>query len=187
MATTTAITITAFLALILVGMINALAVPRPDKSLEIHKLGAQDLVKRNITVGTQQLDLNIDPDIVNPNCGGVYLANINVQFAPDPFYLTAACNKVLSYIGGPKGNKDVDVVFACLAQPTSGSGDRDIKVILNTQANFVLDGSQSGTQNIPANMEITSENDNFFLSTSVDIGVKVNSGAGKVTFQYIYC
>ncbi|EXJ93772.1 hypothetical protein A1O1_02165 [Capronia coronata CBS 617.96] len=187
MATLLSALLLCFLLLHFPASINALAVPQPPSSLDFHGPTLPDLAKRNASVGTQQLDLNIDPDIVNPNCGGVYPANINVQSAPDPFYLTTACNKVLSYIGGPKGDKDVDVIFACLAQPTNGSGDRDIKVILNTLANVVLDGSESGTQNIAANMEITSESDDLLISTSVDIGVKVSSSHGKVTFQYIYC
>ncbi|EHY54345.1 hypothetical protein HRR83_008073 [Exophiala dermatitidis] len=175
------------LVLVMASIASALVLPRQAHPLELSKPGTQDLVKRNMTVGTQQLNLNIDPDIINPVCGGIYPANINVQSAPDPFYLTTACDKVLGYIGGAKGSKNVDVVFACQAQPTTGTGDRDIKMILNTQANFVLDGSGGGTQNIPANMELTSESDNFFLSTSVNIGVKVSSSSGKITFQYIFC
>lgn len=176
-----------FLAFLLAASTNARAVPGiifDSSQLE----NAEDLVKRNATVGTAQLDLNMDPDIVNPVCGGVFPVNINARPpVPEAFFLTEACNKVLSFIGGPKGDKDVDVVFACLAQPTNGSGDRDIKVVLNTNANLVLDGSKSGTQNIAANMEITSEKDDFILSVPVDIGVKVRSSAGKVTFQYIFC
>jgi len=164
------------------GMITALTLPFQLNRPHWHAVDARDLTKRNETVGTQQLDLNIDPDIVNPNCGDIFLANINVESAPDPFYLSTDCNKVLNFIGGPKGNKDVDVVFTCPGQPNSGTGDRDVKIILSTLANNPVG---SGTQDIAANMQLEDEDDNdFIVSVGVQLGVKVN--AGKTTFQYIF-
>lgn len=175
------------LLLALSGLIGALTVPFQMNPLHWHAAGARDLIQRNATTGSDPLDLNIDPDIVNPVCGGVYLANINVESAPDPFYLSTACNTALNFIGGPKGSKDVDVVFTCPGQPTAGTGDRDVKVILAMQANTVLDGSKSGTQDIAANMEIISADNNFLLSVGVQIGAKVDASAGEIIFQYIFC
>jgi hypothetical protein len=177
------ITILPLLFVSLPAMIEALILPLQVNPLNWHTIDTQDLTKRNDTVGTQQLDLNIDPDIVNPVCGNVFLANINVESAPDPFYLSTDCNKVLNFIGGPKGNKDVDVVFTCPGQPNNGTGDRDVKVILSTLANNPVD---SGTQDIAANMQLEdADDDDFIVSVGVQLGVKVD--ASKTTFQYIFC
>ncbi len=150
--------------------------------------GPRDLmIKRNATASGDQLWLNIDPDIVNPLCGGIFLANINVQYAPDPFYLSSACNKILNFIGGPKGKKDVDLVWTCLGQPTNGSGTRDIKFIISTAADNTLNGATSSTQELEGALEVVSTDDSFIATTSIQVGVKAKASAGKATFQYIYC
>jgi len=178
----------------LLGLAAAMAVspegPEANPRLQYHRKGAagprDHMMKRNATAGSNQLWLNIDPDIVNPLCGGIFLANINVEYAPDPFYLSSTCNQVLNFIGGPKGNKDVDFVWTCLGQPTNGSGTRDIKFIISTDADITLNGADSGTQELAGEMEVESTDDNFFVSSSIDLGAKKNS-AGQADFQYIYC
>lgn len=147
----------------------------------------RELLKRNATATDDQLQLNINPNIVNPNCGGIFLANIDVQYAPDPFYLSGDCQNVLKFIGGNKGNKNVDVIFTCLGQPINGSGDRNIKVIVNTATDNVLNGKNNGVQEIVGSMEILDDAANTFLSASIQLGVTVDASAGKMTFQYIYC
>jgi hypothetical protein len=91
------------------------------------------LTDRRQTTGG--LMLNIDPDVDAPRCGGIYPVNINVKVAPDPFELSKACNSVLDYIGGPKGDKDVDAYFLCTGstQPP-GTGKRATKFIFNIAA-----------------------------------------------------
>ncbi|KAI1615780.1 hypothetical protein EDD37DRAFT_206913 [Exophiala viscosa] len=149
---------------------------------------AHGLVKRNATSATvDQLQLNINPSIINPNCGGIYLANINVEYAPDPFYLSSACQSVLNFIGGNKGSKNVDVIFTCLGQSTSGSGNRDIKVIINTAAMNVLNGANSGVQEIAGSMEMMDETTNSFLSATIELGVKVDASTKTQAYEYIYC
>lgn len=162
------------------------------KTLALPHLSSHNMLKRNDTAAaTQQMTLNIDPDIVNPACGGVVEANINVEYAPDPFYLSAACNKILNYIGGPKGNKDVDVILTCTGQPanTNGTGDRDVKVVLSTAPHNVLNANDKGVQEIPANMELVSEKDDFLVSTGVQLGFKVKTqdGQSDTVAQFIYC
>ncbi|KIW81795.1 hypothetical protein Z517_04821 [Fonsecaea pedrosoi CBS 271.37] len=175
------------LLLILLSFTSAASVPRPSSNRYPINRRPQTFNTRNVTSTSDTLSLNIDPDIVNPVCGGIYEANINIQTAPDPFYLSKFCQNVLGYIGGPKGDKDVDVIFACTGFSTSGTGTRDVKIIFNTQANSAIDAGKSGTQLIPANMQLVSEKNNVFYSSEVNIGVKRNSGNGDVAFQHIYC
>ncbi|KIY01904.1 uncharacterized protein Z520_02042 [Fonsecaea multimorphosa CBS 102226] len=175
------------LLLVLLDFATAASVPRRSKARSLTHRWPQTLTTRNATASSGTLSLNIDPDIINPVCGGIYEANINVQTAPDPFYLSKACNNVLNYIGGMKGNKDVDIIFACTGFDTSGAGTRDVKVILNTQADFPINAGSSGTQMIPANMELASVQDNVFYDSEVNLGVKRNTGNGNITLQYIYC
>lgn len=174
------------LFLVLIGGTKSLAVPPPPRTLHPDQ-PSPELIKRNSTTASEILRLNMDPDLVDPLCGGVYPANINVQYAPDPFYLRPECNKVLDYIGGNKGRKDVDIIITCTGQPTSGFGTRDVKVVLNGQTNSVLDGNDSGVQELPANMELVSEKEDLVLNAIVKLGARVNTGNGKITFQYIYC
>ncbi|OQV05542.1 hypothetical protein CLAIMM_10269 [Cladophialophora immunda] len=175
------------LLLALLDFTSAVSVPRRSKNRSSNHRWPQTFVPRNATASSDTMSLDIDPDIVNPVCGGIYEANINVQSAPDPFYLSTFCRNVLDYIGGPKGNKDVDVIFACTGFSTSGTGTRDVKIVFNTEADSSINAGSSGTQLIPANMELVSEKDNVFYSSEVNIGVKRNTGTGDVSFQHIYC
>ncbi|OAP64995.1 hypothetical protein AYL99_00967 [Fonsecaea erecta] len=175
------------LVMVWLDFTSAASVPRRSKNRNSIHPWTQTLTTRNATASSSTLSLNIDPDIVNPVCGGIYEANINVESAPDPFYLSSVCNNVLNYIGGPKGNEDVDVIFACTGLSTSGTGTRDVKIIFNTQADAPINAGSGGTQLIPANMQFVSEKDNVFYNSEVEIGVKRNTGTGDVAFQYIYC
>ncbi|KAK4942673.1 hypothetical protein LTR10_017622 [Elasticomyces elasticus] len=164
---------------------EAMAVlPRMETS-NVHSTALGGLVKRNATAAANddQLQLNINPDIINPDCGGIYPANINVQYAPDPFYLSSACQSVLNFIGGNKGNKNVDIIFTCLGQSTNGSGSRDIKVIINTAGGTVLNGANSGLQEIVGSMEMMDETTKSFLSASIEVVVKVDASAGTQAYQ----
>ncbi|KIV86629.1 hypothetical protein PV11_02229 [Exophiala sideris] len=168
---------------------SAMAVLPRMKTSNVHSTALEGLAKRNATAtaNVDQLQLNINPNIINPDCGGIYPANINVQYAPDPFYLSSACQSVLNFIGGNKGNKNVDVIFTCLGQSTNGSGSRDIKVIINTAGGTVLNGANSGLQEIVGSMEMMDETTKSFLSASIEVVVKVDASAGTQAYQYIYC
>jgi hypothetical protein len=175
------------LCMVLMNLAGALFVPRQSNYGQLGQ--AHGFARRNDTMAMSgELDLNIDPDIVNPSCGSIFEANINVETSPDPFYLSTACQNILSYIGGIKGNKDVDVVFACTGESIGtalGTGDRPIKVILNIAASAAVNGANGGTQLVPSNLELVNEQDNTFVSTQVNLGVKMSGS--KVTFQFIYC
>lgn len=168
--------------LVLAVSIEAAAVPTGTNTLNLNS----DQTSQNASAATQQLQLNIDPDIVNPVCGGIYPANLNVKYGPDPFYLSNVCQQVLSFIGGNKGKQNVDIVWTCPGERTNGTGDRDTFVILNTPANNVLNANVA-TQQIAADMEIHRMSDGFFLSADVLLTAKVDASKGKATFQFIFC
>ena len=175
------------LFIVLVSSASALFVPpRPNYARpgQIH-----GLARRNDTAAMAgELSLNIDPDIVNPKCGDVVDANINVAYTPDEFYLSEPCQRILDYIGGNRGNKDVSVNFACLGQDAStsqGLGDKDIKFIFNLVSTANVNGANSGTQLVPSNLELVNGKDNILINAQVNLGVKM--GNSKATFQYIYC
>lgn len=146
------------------------------------------LAQRNASTTLDTLELNIDPHIVNPVCGGIYPATIDIEWAPDSFDLSEACGKFLSFLGGTHGQKKVDVVFACLGEPTNGTGnDSHIKIIFFILGNQDLSTVQKGEHNIAATMEVVDEAANFILSTNVDLGVKGDPSKDTSKFQYIYC
>ncbi|EXJ68695.1 uncharacterized protein A1O5_08489 [Cladophialophora psammophila CBS 110553] len=175
------------LLVVLLDLASAVSVPRRLKNCTPSRRCPQPFMKRNATAGSDTLSLDIDPDLVNPVCGGIYEANINVQSAPDPFYLTPVCNNILSYIGGPKGDKDVDIIFTCAGFNNSGTGIRDVKIVFSTEDDSPIDAGKSGTQLIPANMELVAEKQNVFFSSAVSLGVKMKGGTSDIVFQYIYC
>lgn len=148
-------------------LIEAYVASTGTKNLDLNK----DEIAQNASTATAQLQLNIDPDITNPNCSGIYPANINVKYGPDPFYLSDECRNVLSWVGGNDGNQNVDIVWTCPGQKTSGTGDRNTYVILSTASNIVLSGS-GGNQQISANMEIHRLSDGFFATAAVHIQAK---------------
>ncbi|KIW13317.1 hypothetical protein PV08_08505 [Exophiala spinifera] len=145
-----------------------------------------DQIAQNASAATAQLQLNIDPDITNPNCGGIYPANINVKYGPDPFYLSDECRAVLSWLGGNDGKQDVDIVWTCTGQMTAGPGDRNTYIILNTAPNVVFSGS-GGNQQIGAYMEIHRLSDGFFTTAAVYLQAKTDPADNKATFQFIFC
>ncbi|EXJ55163.1 hypothetical protein A1O7_08088 [Cladophialophora yegresii CBS 114405] len=175
---------TVALCIVLLSSASALWVPRQESTIQVDH--DRSLTRRNETAAMAgELTLNIDPDIDNPNCGGIYEAQISVALAADPFYLSKACQNVLNYLGGNKGKKNVNIVFACTGGSATGVGDRDIKFIFNIIASAAVNGANSGTQLVPSNLEVVNEVDNTFISTQVNLGVKMSGSMAK--FQYIYC
>jgi hypothetical protein len=172
----------ALVLLVLAVSIEASVVATGTNTLNL----TNDQTAQNASAATEQLQLNIDPDIVNPDCGGIYPANLNVKYGLDPFYLSTVCQQVLSFIGGNKGKQNVDIVWTCPGEPTNGTGDRDTFVILNTPANNALDAN-AATEQMAADMEIHRMSDGFFLSAEVLLGVKNDASGGKATFQFIFC
>ncbi|KAJ9602662.1 hypothetical protein H2200_012856 [Cladophialophora chaetospira] len=172
------------LCMVLLSSACGLSVPRQTKSINLdHPHG---LARRNDTAAmTGELVLNVDPDLPQPTCGGIYDAQINVKQAPDPFYLSAACANILSYIGGNKGKKDVNVLFECPGGSPTGSGDRAIRFIIDLLSPAGIDGLNPGTQLVPCTLQVVNPNDNTFISAAVNLGVKM-SGM-NATLQFIYC
>ncbi len=172
------------LCMVLLSSASALSVPRQANTN--HPDHHYAIARRNETTAMAgELTLNIDPDINDPECGGIYEAQINVKQAPDPFYLSDSCNQVLSYIGGNKGSKDVDVIFTCPGGTPPGVGDRDIKFVVNLVSAASIDGTNGGTQLAPCNLEVVNEKDNTLISTQINLGVKVTDSKAKA--QFIYC
>jgi hypothetical protein len=173
------------LCMVLLSSASALSVPRQANNIRVD-LHHHGLARRNETAAMAgELTLNIDPDINNPACGGIYEAQINVKVAPDPFYLSEACQDVLKYLGGNSGKKNVNIIFACTGGSATGVGDRDIKFIFNIVASAAVNGANTGTQLVPSNLEVVNEVDNTFISTQVNLGVKMSGSTAK--FQFIYC
>jgi len=163
-----------------------MSVPRRPAPSNLFHRWPHHFARRNETEAEAgQLILNIDPDINNPMCGCTYEANINVKTAPDPFTLSTACQSVLNYIGGPKGNIDVDIVVACLGQKVDGDGTRDVKIILDPGASINVNGASGANQVMPSSLELVSAKDNVFISAMVNIGFKMS--ASKADFQFIDC
>ena len=174
------------LLLTLLNLTSALSVPREPTLSNLSPRWPHSFTRRNDTTAeTSELVLNIDPDITGAECGSIYQANINVKSAPDPFFLSTPCQSILSYLGGPKGDKDVNVVFACTGQATTGIGSRDVKIVFNPGASIPSSGATSGSQLAPSNMELVSQKDNVFITALVNIGYKMSGS--KATFQFIYC
>ncbi|KAK6381684.1 hypothetical protein LTS17_004743 [Exophiala oligosperma] len=161
---------------------EAYVVSTGTKNLDLDK----DQAAQNASASTAQLQLNIDPDITNPNCSGIYPANLNVKYAPDPFYLSDACRDVLTWLGGNDGKQNVDIVWTCPGQKTAGTGDRNTYVILNTASNIVFSGS-GGNQQVGAYMEIHRLSDGFFATAAVYLQAKTDPADNRATFQFIFC
>lgn len=207
------------LCVVFLSSASALFVPRQRNALQLGHHRNHGLARRNDTAAMAgELTLNIDPDIDTAACGGIYEAQISVAQAPDPFYLSTPCQNILGYIGGNKGKKEVDIIFACTGQASgTGVGDLDTKMVFNIVASAVVsspasrmiasfltrspstvapttshadrfsqvNGANSGTQLVPSNLELVNVMDNTFITTQVNLGVKM-SGT-KAIFQYIYC
>jgi len=175
---------TVALCTVLLSSASALSVPLQANT--IHLARPHGIARRNETASmTGELMLNVDPDIAEPACGGIYEAQINVKQSPDPFVLAKSCAGILNYIGGIGGKKDVDVIFACAEETATGVGDRDIKFIINLLSPAGIDGLSSGTQLVPCNLEVVNLKDNTMISAQVNLGVKMSGS--NATLQYIYC
>ncbi len=83
----------------------------------------------------------------------------------------------------------MDIVLVCTGSDTNGTGSRDIVLVLNTLSSSSLHGTNMDIQNIASTMELVEEKTDFFVSTTVSIGVTESdsNGNSQVKFQYIYC
>lgn len=132
------------------------------------------------------LRFNIDPDVYGVACGRQFSANINVKDAGSASSTSSACNAVRDLLVGSnnKGNSDVNLIFTCPGQVLStGVGDRDIKIVLNTEEMPRLAEVHTTT---PGTMTVTSDKERFVVTTSVEVGISKSSNS-ELLWQYIIC
>ncbi|KEF58034.1 uncharacterized protein A1O9_05957, partial [Exophiala aquamarina CBS 119918] len=132
------------------------------------------------------LRFNIDPDIYGIACGKHFSANINVKDAGSPASTSAVCNAVRDLLvsSDSKGNSNIDLVFTCPGRSVSiGGGDRDIKIVLNTEESPSFSDVHSAT---PGTMTVTGEKEKFIVTTPVDVGITKSSNS-ELIWQYITC
>lgn len=133
------------------------------------------------------LRFNIDPDIRGVGCGRQFTVNINVKDAGTPSSTSPACNAIRNLLVGSDGtgNINVNLFFTCPGQTltTGGTGDRDIKIVLNTVEMPAFDTIEAIT---PGTMTVTSDKNKFVATTSVDVGITKSSNS-ELIWQYITC
>lgn len=129
---------------------------------------------------------NIDPDVYGVACGRLFLVNINVKDAGSASTTSSICNGIRDLLVGSdnKGNSDVNLIFTCPGQTVStGRGDRDIKIVLNTEEMPPLTDMHSTT---PGTMTVSSQKEKFVATTSVEVGIAKSSNS-ELLWQYITC
>lgn len=141
------------------------------------------LVKRD------SLHLNIEPSIVNPNCSALYEASITVEYTPDPFYLSNGCQNFLDFVGGAKGNKKVEIIFACSKQPVDASTLNldDSNIVFFVQGNQGLNGDNNSDKILEATMEVIDKSEQPPLTTDVSLVVRLDNNKHTSSFRGIIC
>jgi hypothetical protein len=160
-------------------------------ALPTHPLTAMsDITTRNNGPTTPTLAtalrFNIDPDVYGVACGRQFLVNINVKDAGSASSTSSTCNGVRDLLVGSdnKGSSDVNLIFTCPGQTLStGLGDRDIKIVLNTEEMPRLTDVHTTT---PGTMTVTSEKAKFVVTTPVEVGMSKSSNS-ELLWQYITC
>lgn len=154
--------------------------------------GISRLTTRNELASVPDVELltalrfNIDPDIYGIACGRHFSLNINAKDGGPRSSTSSACNAVRDLLVGSdnKGNSNVNLIFTCPGQSVStGGGDRDIKVVLNTEESPSFSEVHTTT---PGTMTVTSEKEKFVVTTSVEVGISKSSNS-ELIWQYITC
>ncbi|KEF54142.1 uncharacterized protein A1O9_09937 [Exophiala aquamarina CBS 119918] len=135
------------------------------------------------------LKFNIDPDITtSTDCGRWYNANINVKFAPNPIFTSGACDAIRNFIGGDKGDMDVEVNFLCPNKGPDSEGDLHTKFHVRLDYNVPVDMNKKGEQQIPATLHVYNVNKGLNVQTSnVHLGGVADKGKNTIKYQFIYC